>query len=96
MNEVETKSKDEACNDNDPNHKTIRIQVNNTPVELARRRVTGLVIKQTAIDQGVRIEFDFVLFLERGNGQRQVIGDNDKITVRQGSRFDAIPHDDNS
>ena len=96
MNEPQTAESSTQSDHEAKRPTVIRILVNNQPVELHERRVTGLVIKQTAIDQGVRIEIDFVLFMERGNGQRQVIGDNDKVRVHPGSRFEAIPHDDNS
>lgn len=96
MNEQQTATNETACSDNERATKVIRIFLNNAPVEILRRRVTGLVIKQSAIEQGVRIELDFILFIERGSGQTQVVGDGDKVTVRNGSRFNAIPHDDNS
>lgn len=75
---------------------TIRVLVNHKPIELSKRRVTGLEIKEAAIAQGVRVELDFVLFLERGPGKRQVVGDEDVVHVKPGMRFEAIPHDDNS
>ena len=96
MNEQQTASSEAPCSEGERPSKVIRIFLNNSVVELLRRRVTGLIIKQSAIDQGVRIELDFILFIERGSGQTQVVGDDDKVTVRAGSRFNAIPHDDNS
>ncbi len=81
-----------------PDHRPciVEIKVNRKPVTLHGRRATGLQIKEAAIDQGVPIHFDFVLFLILGPGQRKVIGHDDCVTLRKNSCFEAIPCDDNS
>ena len=76
--------------------RTIEILVNEKSVILERKEQTGLSIKQAAIAQGVGIQLDFVLSLERGGGRTQLIGDDDHIKVHPHSRFLAIPNDDNS
>lgn len=78
------------------NEKKIRIFVNEKEVVLDDDRQTGLSIKQAAIAQGVNIQLDFVLSIERGGGKTELIGDNEKIKVHKGDRFLAIPNDDNS
>ena len=59
-------------------------------------RMTGLQIKQAAIDQGVPIQIDFVLSEERPNWVPKIVGDNDTITVNKNSKFHAVSPDDNS
>lgn len=76
--------------------KTIVVFVNEKPVKLEKERQTGLSIKQSAIAQGVQIQLDFVLSIERGGGRTELIGDGDPVKVKKGDRFLAIPNDDNS
>ncbi|MGA2232826.1 MAG: multiubiquitin domain-containing protein [Tepidisphaeraceae bacterium] len=80
--------------DHDP--QKIEITVNEQPVVLLGRRHTGLEIKQAAISQGVRIQLDFVLSIERAHGHTEIVGDNEEVTVTDRSRFVAICDDDNS
>ncbi len=47
----------------------VTVKVNNKPVVISRRRVTGLQIKEAAIAQGVEIELDFILTLEARGGK---------------------------
>ncbi|MGE2721221.1 multiubiquitin domain-containing protein [Mycolicibacterium celeriflavum] len=74
----------------------VEVQVNNRPVRLPDHKVTGLEIKQAAIEQGVHIELDFVLSELRKNHPAQVVGDTDTVTVTKNSRFTAVAGDDNS
>ncbi len=76
--------------------RTIEVLVNERPVILESKDQTGLSIKQAAIAQGVGIQLDFVLSIERGGGKTELIGDNDHIKVHPNERFLAIPNDDNS
>lgn len=76
--------------------RTVTVTVNNRTVELDRHRVTGLEIKQAAIAQGVPIQLDFQLAEIRPNGENQIIGDGDVVTVTQHSKFVATAADDNS
>ncbi len=76
--------------------KTITIFVNEKPVKVEKERMTGLAIKQAAIAQGVQIQLDFVLSIERGGGRTELIGDADTVKVKKDDRFLAIPNDDNS
>jgi hypothetical protein len=74
----------------------ITVTVNGNPVTFTERRATGLQIKKQAIDQGVTIQLDFVLYLERGQGQRVPIGDNEEVTLHNHQSFRALAPDDNS
>jgi hypothetical protein len=79
-----------------PRGQVVTVHVNERPVTLEMRRVTGLAIKQAAIAQGVPIEEDFILVLELANGRTKVIGDSDIVTLTSHSRFLANDGDDDS
>ena len=79
-----------------PQDQKINIFVNEKSVFLEDEKQTGLSIKKAAIDQGVGIELDFVLSIERDGGKTELIGDEQYITINQDERFLAIPNDDNS
>lgn len=74
----------------------ITVLVNEKRVVFDNERQTGMSIKQAAIAQGVTIQPDFVLSIERGGGKTELIGDDEAIKLRDGDRFLAIPNDDNS
>ena len=71
------------------------IEVNLKPVRLPEHKVTGLQIKEAAIDQGLPIELGFALFRMTGSEQHRV-RDRDEITVHAGEKFRCIKADDNS
>jgi Multiubiquitin len=73
----------------------VTITVNNKPVEVEGPRISGVAIKESAIAQGVEIELDFQL-AEIKNKKRQIIGDQDIVTVNKNSTFVATAADDNS
>jgi hypothetical protein len=74
----------------------VEVVVNEKAVVLDNDDQTGLSIKQAAIAQGVAIQLDFVLSIERGQGKTELVGDNQHIKVHKHERFLAIPNDDNS
>lgn len=74
----------------------IEVFVNDKPVVIRRGWRTGIEVKQAAIEQGVAIQLDFVLSLERASGQTKIIGDADTVRVKPGQHFIAIADDDNS
>ena len=74
----------------------IEVIVNERPVVLIGREHTGREIKDAAIAQGVKIEPDFVLSIEKGGGKTQIVGDTDVVKLRPHERFVAIADDDNS
>lgn len=75
---------------------TITVSVNFKPVTFKEKEATGLQIKQTAIAQGVNIQADFVLFLDKGHGRRDAVRDNESVHLHPNQKFEAVPGDDNS
>lgn len=76
--------------------KLVEIFINDKPIKITRGEHTGLEIKQAAIAQGVNIQLDFILNLEKRKGETQVIGDTDPVKVKKGQHYVAIADDDNS
>jgi hypothetical protein len=70
--------------------------VNDHPVVLEDRRQTGAEIKAAAIQAGVPIQADFVLSEVRPHGKQRIIADDERVNVKDGDAFWAIPGDDNS
>lgn len=75
---------------------TVTISVNEQPVELHGHTATGAEIKTAAIKQGVHIQLNFILQEELPNGTSRIVGDKDKVHLREHLRFTAIAPDDNS
>ncbi len=76
--------------------KKVEIEVNGKKVEMLEGPASGLEIKQEAIRQGVGIKENFVLQQEMPNGTGKVVGDDDKVVIREHLSFTAIEPDDNS
>ena len=76
--------------------KTVIIEVNSHKVKMHAGPATGLEVKEAAIKQGVEIQPNFVLQVELPNGTGKIIGDEDKIILRDHMSFTAIEPDDNS
>ncbi|WP_431798315.1 hypothetical protein SGO26_29375 (plasmid) [Cupriavidus metallidurans] len=74
----------------------VRIDVNNTQVEMPHNLASGLAIKERAIAVGVNIKLDFVLFAELGGGRQEVIKDDQVIHLHNKQCFEAIDNDDHS
>jgi multiubiquitin len=74
----------------------VTIHVNERPVHLRGHRHTGLEIKEAAVEQHVKIELDFLLYLEGPEGQAKHIDDGEEVTVTDKTHFAAVPDDDNS
>ena len=72
------------------------IYVNRRPVDMDEQMVTGLVIKEAAIAQGISIRLDFQLAAVDADGRHQIIGDSDQVDVRESTTFFATAGDDNS
>lgn len=77
-------------------NREIEITLNEKPVRLVGREHTGREIKDAAIAQGVNIQPNFVLSIERGRGKTEVVGDTDTVKLHPNERFVAIADDDNS
>lgn len=93
---MENATLDAAHESSAKDHRLVEVTVNNRPVRLPRGEITGLEIKQAAIEQHVPIQLDFILQLELPNGNSRIIGDSDPVKVRPHERFTAIANDDNS
>ena len=76
--------------------KPFEISVNKKPVSLTEPIVTGLDIKQAAIDQGVSIDLTFRLIRVEADGKRPPVNNTDKVDVREFKTFVATAPDDNS
>jgi hypothetical protein len=74
----------------------LTIHVNHRPVRVDGAHQSGLAIKQAAIQQGMKIQLDFILLEELGDGHTRRVKDDQTIEVSHHSRFDAIPDDDHS
>ena len=72
----------------------IDIEVNNKPVVLHQRAVTGHGIKAAAIEQHVAIELDFLLYIVHDQGQLDPVQDDEKVEVHKHERFRAVTPDD--
>jgi hypothetical protein len=76
--------------------KDVIVSVNEQPVKLEGHAATGSEIKAAAIKQGVAIQQNFVLQEELPNGTSRIVGDQEKVHLREHLRFTAIAPDDNS
>ena len=76
--------------------KLFPISVNRKPVEVGEPVITGLEIKETAIQQGVAIDLEFQLAKLDADGKHRIVGDSDKVDVREYKTFFATAGDDNS
>lgn len=76
--------------------KIVTVKVNNKPVTFPDHKVTGLEIKQTAIQQGVAIQEDFNLFRVKGGGKLDPVADDERVTLHKDEEFRATAPDDNS
>ena len=90
MNETATMQKNEVFT------KPFGISVNRKPVEVEESLVTGLQIKQAAIEQGVAIQLDFQLARVGPDGKHHITGDDDKVDIGKFKTFFATAADDNS
>ena len=76
--------------------KIVTIEVNSHKVKMPAGRATGLEVKESAIEQGVKIQLNFVLQVQLPNGSAKIVGDDDKISLSEYLMFTAIAADDNS
>lgn len=86
----------ETQHENPVKDHTVTVSVNFKPVTFKQKEATGLQIKETAIAQGVNIQSDFVLFLDKGNGRRDAVRDDEVVHLHPNQKFEAVPGDDNS
>ena len=72
--------------------RTIVVSVNGHQVSVPHK-ISGEGLKQAAIDQGVPIELDFVLFRKHGHDYEQ-IADDETIEAHKGEEFRCVAPDD--
>ena len=72
------------------------VSVNRKPVYVGEPLVTGLQIKEVAIEQGVSIALEFQLARVDDDGTHVIIGNSDKVDVTEFKTFWATRADDNS
>lgn len=77
--------------------RSLTVKVNNQPVRFTQRAVTGLEVKQTAINQGVAIDVGCVLYrIKPEGGLGPAIGDQERLHLRHCDEFRCVAPDDNS
>jgi len=76
-------------------HHSVKVFVNQQPVEFKVHEATGEQIKKTAIAQDVKIKEDFNLF-EKKDGKQHPVGDEQEVKLCEGQHFRAVAPDDNS
>jgi hypothetical protein len=79
---------------NEQEQVVIKVFVNNKPVNLKQRVISGYEIKKAAINQGVAIQLDFLLYVVHDDGQLKLIKDNEQIHIHELERFRAVTPDD--
>ena len=76
---------------------TLTVKVNNQSVQFTKRRVTALELKQTAIDQGVKIDVDCVLYRVKPDGSLgPAIRDDEPVVLHECAAFNCVAPDDKS
>jgi hypothetical protein len=76
---------------------SLTIKVNNNDVSVTKRRMSGLEIKQAAIDQKVKIEVGFVLYpLDKDGNLGPAIPDGKIVLLHECASFRCVAPDDNS
>jgi len=75
----------------------VEVKVNRKPVVLRKKEVTGLEVKEAAIDQGVSIELGFILVREAEHGHpAEQIDDDQEIKVDKHTEFSCNDGDDDA
>lgn len=75
----------------------VTVEVNKHPVTLKESRVTGVSIKQAAVDQQVpHVLIDFLLMRVTSKGAVEAVADSQIVTVNKNSKFKMVAADDNS
>jgi hypothetical protein len=76
---------------------TLTVKVNNRPVRFKKRRVTALEVKKTAIEQGVKIDLDCVLYRVKPDGSLgPAIRDDERVVLHECDEFNCVAPDDKS
>jgi len=92
---MSTTGTDQAVHDAAHPPRGVLVIVNEHDVVLPEREMTGLEIKQAAIEQGAELELGFQLSVKRGS-HYDIVADTDVVKVHKGQEFVAVDTDDNS
>jgi hypothetical protein len=85
----ELKSQGDGHEKHERGERIFNVFVNEHPVRLLGHAETGVEIKTAAIEQGVPIHLSFVLEEEFPNGSSRVVGDHERVDLRENLRFKA-------
>jgi hypothetical protein len=80
-----------ATEQNEQTTSRVEISVNDKPVSIHGPKVTGEQIKVAAIEQGVHIQLDFILWEELADGGVREIENHEEVDLRDHHRFTAVP-----
>lgn len=75
------------ANEHRDHPREVVVHVNNLPVRLDGHRKSGAQIKEAAIEQGVGIRLDFILYEEVGHDRTRHIRDDEIVEVTDETRF---------
>lgn len=92
---MSTTSERDAADQHERPPTRIAVTVNDHPIILPARRMTGAQIKAAAVEQGADLQVGFQLSVERGH-HYDVVGDDEVVEVHKGEEFIAVAPDDNS
>lgn len=73
--------------DEGEHRRLVVVHVNNRPARLDGHRKTGLQIKEAAIEQGVDIRLDYILYEEIEHDRTKHIRDHEVLEVTDSTRF---------
>lgn len=80
--------------DPSPETETVRVFINENPIVLAKRRHNAESILSAATAQGVAVEEDFIVRIEREERKTDLV--TDSVEIVEGIRIIALAPDDNS
>lgn len=76
---------------------SVTVKVNRKCVRFTERRVTGLIVKKTAITQGVSIDVGGMLYRFKPDGELgPAIADDEHLVLKKCDEFRCVAPDDNS
>ena len=70
-----------------PHLTEVEFHINKKPVRMNGHRHTGIEIKDAAIAQHVKIQRDFLLYLEHPHQPNQPIGDDEEVAITEAQPF---------
>ena len=80
--------------DTPPEAEMVQVFINENPITLAKRQHNAESILAAATTQGVTVEADFIVRIEREDRKTHLV--TDSVEIVEGTRIIAIAPDDNS